>query len=133
MSVNRYLCTGRLTKDPELRRLTEHTAVCDLRVAVDGMGRGREVGFINVRVFGPPGIAAAEHLTKGFLVAIDGRLEFAEWESDSGFKRHDYTIVGSVEFLSAPRSASEASAAIPAATFSPDTDEPTPGERILLA
>jgi len=45
------------------------------------MGRGREVGFINVSVFGKAGEAAAQYLAKGWLVAVDGRLEYGEWES----------------------------------------------------
>jgi single-strand DNA-binding protein len=59
-----------------------------------------------VSVFGKAGEAAAEYLSKGWLVAVDGRLEYGEWESE-GTKRHDYTIVGNVEFLSAPRPAQE--------------------------
>ena len=105
MNTNNFLCTGRLTKDAELRQISEVLSVCQLRLAVDGMGRGREVGFINVSVFGKAGEAAAEHLGKGWLVAVDGRLEYGEWETDAGEKRHDYTVVGNVEFLAAPRSA----------------------------
>ena len=103
MNINKYICTGRLTKDPELRQVSDELTVCQLRVAVDGMGRGREVGFINVSVFGKPGVAAAQYLSKGWLVAIDGRLEYGEWETDGGEKRHDYNVVGNVEFLTAPR------------------------------
>lgn len=106
MNINKCICTGRLTKDPELRQVSEDLGVCQLRIAVDGMGRGREVGFINVSVFGKAGEAAAEYLTKGWLVAVDGRLEYGEWESE-GTKRHDYTVVGNVEFLTAPRPADE--------------------------
>jgi single-strand DNA-binding protein len=104
MNINKYICTGRLTKDPELRKVSEDLSVCQLRLAVDGMGRGREVGYINVSVFGKAGEAAAQYLAKGWLVAVDGRLEYGEWETD-GTKRHDYTIVGNVEFLTAPRPA----------------------------
>ena len=107
MSINKYICTGRLTRDPELRSLPSGTTVCELRLAVDGMGRGYEVGYLNVSVFGNGGAAAAEHLSKGWLVAVEGRLEFAEWESDGGEKRHDYTVVGNVEFLTAPRPAAD--------------------------
>ena len=71
------------------------------------MGRGREVGFINVSVFGKAGEAAAEYLAKGWLVAVDGRLELGQWETDGGEKRHDYKVVGNVEFLTAPRPAEE--------------------------
>ncbi len=113
MNINKYICTGRLTKDPELRKVSEELTVCQLRLAVDGMGRGREVGYINVSVFGSGGDAAAEYLSKGWLVAVDGRLEYGEWDSD-GTKRHDYTVVGNVEFLTAPRPAEEPAPAKPA-------------------
>jgi len=106
MNINKCICTGRLTKDPELRSISEDMKVCELRLAVDGMGRGREVGFINVSVFGKAGEAAAEYLAKGWLVAVDGRLEYGEWDSD-GTKRHDYSVVGNVEFLTAPRPVEE--------------------------
>jgi len=107
MNINKLICTGRLTKDPELKALPSGTSVCELRLAVDGMGRGREVGYINVSVFGSGGEAAAEYLSKGWLVAVDGRLEYGEWEAE-GSKRHDYTVVGNVEFLTAPRPVEEA-------------------------
>lgn len=113
MSINKYICTGRLTKDPGLRKVSEDLTVCQLRVAIDGMGRAREVGYINVSVFGKPGEAAARYLSKGWLIAVDGHLEYGEWETEGG-KRHDYTVVGDVEFLSAPRSVEQAKPAKPA-------------------
>jgi single-strand DNA-binding protein len=105
MNINKIICTGRLTKDPELRQVSEEMKVCQLRLAVDGMGRGREVGYVNVAVFGAGGEAAAKVLAKGWLVAVDGRLEYGEWETEGGEKRHDYSVVGNVEFLTAPRPA----------------------------
>ncbi len=114
MNINKYICTGRLTKDPELRAISEETKVCQLRLAVDGMSRNREVGFINVSVFGKAGEAAAQYLAKGWLVAVDGRLEYGQWETQGGEKRHDYTVVGNVEFLSAPRPVEEPASAKPA-------------------
>ena len=110
MNINKCICTGRLTKDPVLRDISEEMKVCELRLAVDGMGRGREVGFINVSVFGKAGEAAAQYLSKGWLVAVDGRLEFGQWETDAGEKRHDYTLVGNVEFLTAPKPVEEPAA-----------------------
>ena len=114
MNINKIICTGRLTKDPVLRDISEEMKVCELRLAVDGMGRGREVGFVNVSVFGKAGEAAAQYLSKGWLVAVDGRLEFGQWETDGGEKRHDYTVVGNVEFLTAPRPVEAEPAAKPA-------------------
>ena len=97
--------TGRLTRDPELRELPNGQSVCKLRLAVDDMAPGRETGYINVSSFGKPGEAAAKVLSTGWLVAVDGRLEYHEWEQD-GKTRHDYELIGSVEFLAAPRNAS---------------------------
>jgi len=114
MNVNRIICTGRLTKDPELRQVSEEMNVCQLRLAVDGMGRGREVGYVNVAVFGAGGEAAAKVLAKGWLVAVDGRLEYGEWETEGGEKRHDYSVVGNVEFLTAPKPAEEPAPVKPA-------------------
>jgi hypothetical protein len=38
---------------------------------------------------------------------VDGRLEYGEWENEGGEKRHDYSVVGNVEFLTAPKPAEE--------------------------
>jgi single-strand DNA-binding protein len=104
--MNSINLTGRLTQDPELRSLPNGKTVCGLRIAVDGMGRGGrdQVGYINVSVFGGGGEAAANTLTKGWLVAVSGRLQYGEWETDDGKRRHEYEIVGDVDFLAAPRS-----------------------------
>lgn len=107
MNINKCICTGRLTKDPELRSVSDDMKVCQLRLAVDEMGRGREVGYINVSVFGKAGEAAAEYLAKGWLVAVDGRLEYGEWEAEGGEKRHDTTssaMSSSCPSLARPRS-----------------------------
>ncbi len=101
--MNSINITGRLTQDPELRALPSGDPVCKLRLAVDGMAPGRETGYINVSCFGNSGEAAARVLAKGWCVAVSGRLEYREWETQDGSKRHDYGVVGNVEFLAAPR------------------------------
>lgn len=107
--MNTINLTGRLARDPELRELPQVGTICDLRLAVDGMGRGREAGFIDVAVFGKPGEAAARVLSQGWLVAVYGRLAFREWEASDGGKRAAYSVIGNVEFLAAPRRGEEPS------------------------
>ena len=97
MNINKITCTGRLTKDPELRSVSDEMKVCQLRLAVDEMGRGREVGYVNVAVFGKAGEAAKQYLSKGWLVAVDGRLEYREWETEGGEKR-DVVASGNIVF-----------------------------------
>ena len=107
--MNRITITGRLTRDPELRELPSGDSVCNLRLAVDGLQPSNETGYIDVVSFGKPGEAAANHLTKGWLVAVDGRLQQREYETSGGDKRTAFEVVGRVEFLTAPRSSSAAS------------------------
>jgi len=110
--VNSYQATGRLTRDPELRTLpNSDTVVCEIRLAINGMGRGGrdQAGYLNVSVYGKPGEAAAQVLSKGWLVAFDGRLEYHEWDGENG-KRNAIAAVGNVEFLAAPKGASNGDA-----------------------
>lgn len=102
--MNNYKATGRLTKDPELRALPDGTPVCKITIAVKGLARGdQEVGFIDVTSFGGGGEAAARELSKGWLVAVDGRLQYHDWETQEGAKRRDWEVIGNIEFLAAPR------------------------------
>jgi single-strand DNA-binding protein len=94
--------TGRLVRDPELRSLPSGATVCELRLAVENMGRDGAAGYIDVATWGRSGEAAARVLRKGWLVAVDGRLRYEEWETDHG-KRSAIRVVGRVEFLAAPR------------------------------
>ena len=101
--MNTIQISGRLTTDPERRTLPDGTAVCKLRLAVKGMARSRETGYLDVTSFGPGAQAAARELSKGWLVAVTGRLEYREWETSNGSKHHDYEAIGEIEFLAAPR------------------------------
>ncbi len=83
---------GRLTRDPELRSLPDGTAVCDLRVAVDGMARSNTTGYINVAVFGANAETQAQYLAKGREVAIAGDLRFHEYETADGTKRSEISL-----------------------------------------
>ena len=84
--MQRFTCTGRLTRAPELRELPGGGTVCKLRLAVDDMARGRDTGYITVSTFGKPGEAAARVESGGIMPGpplqparkIDDRLAFAE-------------------------------------------------------
>ncbi len=52
--------------------------------------------------YGPSGEAAASVLKKGWLVAVDGRIEWRSWETDD-VKRQAHSLVGNIEFLAAPK------------------------------
>lgn len=105
-NLNRVIITGNLTRDPELRTLQSGTSVCELRVAVNS-SRKDESGnwvdkpnYFNVKVWGAQGENCATYLSKGRPVAIDGRLDWREWEGQDGQKRQSVEIIADrVQFL----------------------------------
>lgn len=105
-NINRVVLTGNLTADPELRHLSSGTAVCKLRLAVNGRRKNSDgewvdrAGFYDITVWGSHGEACAKYLSKGKPVAVDGRLEWREWTTEGGGKRQAVDIVAdSVQFL----------------------------------
>lgn len=101
MDLNRYTTTGNLTADPELRTLPSGTSVCSLRIANNGLGRGDRdaVGYLNVSVYGKAGENCARYLSKGRPVAIDGRLEYHEWDQDGKTRSAIEVVANTVKFL----------------------------------
>ncbi|HEX6689121.1 MAG TPA: single-stranded DNA-binding protein [Solirubrobacterales bacterium] len=107
-NINVVVITGNLTQDPELRHTGGGTAVCELRVAVNSRRKDGTTGewvdkpnYFNVTVWGAQGENCATYLSKGRPVAIEGRLDWREWEAkDGGGKRQAVQIVAnSVQFL----------------------------------
>jgi single-strand DNA-binding protein len=105
-NINRVVLVGNLTKDPELRHTGGGTPVCSLRIAVNTR-RKDETGqwvdkpnYFDITVWGNQGERCAQYLTKGRPVAVDGRLEWREWETPEGNKRQAVDIVAdTVQFL----------------------------------
>ena len=106
-NINRVVLTGNLTSDPELRSLPSGTSVCKLRVACNTRRKDGATGewvdkpnYFDVTVWGAQGENCARYLSKGRPVAIDGRLEWREWESEGGGKRQAVDIIAdAVQFL----------------------------------
>ena len=106
-NVNVVVVTGNLTRDPELRSTPGGTSVCDLRVAVNSRRKDGQSGewvdkpnYFDVTVWGAQGENCANYLSKGRPVAVEGRLDWREWETREGQKRQAVQIIAnSVQFL----------------------------------
>ena len=107
VNINRVVLTGNLTRDPELRSTGGGTSVCSLRIAVNtrrkdpGTGEwGEKPNYFDVTVWGAQGENCAQYLSKGRPIAVDGRLEWREWQDKEGNKRQSVDIIAdSVQFL----------------------------------
>jgi len=106
-NVNVVVITGNLTRDPELRSTGGGTSICKLRVAVNSRRKDGQSGewvdkpnFFDVTVWGAQGENCANYLSKGRPVAIEGRLDWREWDDQSGNKRQSVEIIANtVQFL----------------------------------
>jgi single-strand DNA-binding protein len=106
-NINRVVLVGNLTRDPELRHTPSGTAVCKLRLAVNTRQKNNETGewgdkpnYFDITVWGNQGESCAQYLAKGRPVAVDGRLDWREWDAQDGTKRQAVEIIAdSVQFL----------------------------------
>ena len=108
-TINRVVLVGRLTRDPELRALPSGTSVCGLRVACNSSHRDADgelverPNYFDVSVYGAPGESVSRYMHRGSRVAIDGRLEWREWETAEQERRQAVSIVAdTVQFLDSP-------------------------------
>ena len=105
-NINRVVLVGNLTRDPELRHTPSGTAVCKLRIAVNTRMKGQDgqwtdkPNYFDVTVWGNQGESCSQYLAKGRPVAVDGRLDWREWEAQDGTKRQAVEIIAdTVQFL----------------------------------
>ncbi|MGB7587400.1 MAG: single-stranded DNA-binding protein [Solirubrobacterales bacterium] len=126
-NINVVVITGNLTRDPELRSTPSGTSICKLRVAVNSRRKDGSTGewidkpnYFDVTVWGAQGENCANYLSKGRPVAVEGRLDWHEWEDkESGAKRQAVEIIAnSVQFLGSRDSSGEGNG------FSPSNDVP---------
>jgi single-strand DNA-binding protein len=111
-TINRVVLVGRLTRDPDLRALPSGTSVCGLRIACNSSRRDADgdyqerPNFFDVSVYGAPAESVSRYMRKGSRVAVDGRLEWREWEAADQQKRQAVSVVAdTVQFLDTPAGA----------------------------
>ena len=102
--INRIVLTGRLTRDPELRRTLNETAVASFTLAVDDGFKDQQgnptTTFIDVTVFDKQGDNVAKYCRKGSLVGVDGRIHQRRFERKDGTKGSVIEIIATkVDFL----------------------------------
>ena len=120
-SLNKVLLIGNLTRDPDVRMMTNGRPVCNFGLALnrsykDAEGnRKDETTFVDVESFGPRAEAVGRFFTKGRAIFIDGRLKLDQWESKEGEKR---SALKQESGSTAPRSGEQ--------TAPPQANEPPP-------
>jgi single-strand DNA-binding protein len=99
-SFNRVLLVGNLTRDPNLKYLSNQTAVVDCGIATnrkwktqDGEDR-EEVMFCDFTAFGKQAETINQYCQKGKLLLIEGRLKYDTWDDkNGGGKRSKLSVI----------------------------------------
>ncbi len=102
--LNQIVLIGRLVRDPELRYTPNGVPVAQFPLAVDRTFKNaqgqRETDFFDIVVWRKQAELVANHLQKGRLVAVQGRLQTRTYETPEGQRRKVYEIVAEgVTFL----------------------------------
>lgn len=108
--LNHVVLIGRPVKDPELRYTPTGTAVTQFILAVDrpftNSEGEREADFIPVQTWRGLAETVANHLRKGKLVAVEGRIQVRNYENNEGKRVYVTEIVAdNVRFLEKKESA----------------------------
>jgi single-strand DNA-binding protein len=90
-TLNQVNLAGRLAVAPILRYTGGGTAVCSLRIAVNG--RDGVASYFDVVVWNRDAEFAAKYLAKGRLVFISGRLHSRTWAGEDGVTRYSVEVV----------------------------------------
>jgi single-strand DNA-binding protein len=108
ININRVVLTGNLTADPDLRHTPSGTRVCRLRLATNTRRKNAagewadKPNYFDITVWGSQGQNAAKYLAKGSSIAVDGRLEWREWDGEHGKRQAVDIIADTVQFLGSP-------------------------------
>lgn len=107
--MNKAFLIGRLTRDPELRYSSSNAAIVNFSIAIDrqytnSQGQ-RETDFINIVAFQKQAENIKKYVSKGSLVAVDGRIQTRNYEDKDGKRVYVTEVVADrVQFLSSNNS-----------------------------
>ena len=126
--LNRVVLIGRLATDPELKYTPSGIAVANFVLAVDRYTKDaegkKEADFIPIVVWRQSAEFAANYLTKGRMVAVDGRLQIRSWVAQDGTRRKNAEVVAeNLKSLDKPKETSPA----PAIGEEPPAEDSGPG------
>jgi single-strand DNA-binding protein len=101
--MNQVILIGRLTRDPEVRYTADQMAIASFSLAIDRptqAGKEKQTDFPRVTVFGKQAETCERYLTKGRMVAIQGRIRTGSYKNKEGATVYTTEVVADrVEFL----------------------------------
>jgi single-strand DNA-binding protein len=129
--LNKIFIMGRLTRDPELRRTQNGTAVAGFALAVDRDFKNadgtKETDFIEVVAWRSSAEFVSKYFTKGRMAIVEGRLQIRDWTDKNGNKRRNAEVVADNVYFGDSKKEGDSSGGYKAAGKAVDV-EPGEGE-----
>jgi len=105
-TLNKVFLIGNLTRDPELKYTGSGVGIARFGLAVNRIynsqdGEKKEdTCFVDITAWDKLAEVCNEHLIKGRLILVEGRLQYQSWESEDGTKRSKIEVVAqNIQFL----------------------------------
>ncbi len=97
LDINSWTGTGRAGADPDVRYFESGSVKAELRIAVDQPKRNgvkQDPFWFRLEAWGKTAEIAANHVRKGDMIGVSGRVKFEEWQDKkTGEPRKGFSIV----------------------------------------
>ena len=130
--LNCISVSGRLVREPELRRTAAGKAVTNFTLACDRDFKNqqtgeKEVDFIECVAWGGTAEMVEKYFHKGQMAVATGRLQLRDWTDKNGQKRRTAEIlVNSIYFCGSKESGTQASSGADSGYSTPAYQAPAP-------
>lgn len=93
--VNMCVLIGRVGKDPETKPYGDGKTMAKFSLATsDGFGDKEKTDWHQVVFFGKPAETIAQHVKKGSLLYVQGRISYSSRENEQGVMQYFTQIIG---------------------------------------
>ena len=101
MNINNVVITGRLTRDPQLKKLNTGIDLTNISIAVNEKYKNEvDVSYFNCSAFGKLAEVLNEYFKKGDRINIVGKLKQNRWQDKDGkMKERIEIIIQQLEFV----------------------------------
>lgn len=125
--LNKIFIMGRLTRDPELRRTQNGTAVTSFTLAVDrdfkNLDGTKDTDFIDVVAWRNTSEFVSKYFSKGRMAVVEGRLQLRDWTDKDGNKRRNAEVLADNIYFGDAKKDADSGAARPIGFTEIDEDD----------
>ena len=112
MAINNVVLTGRMARDPEIKKTQSGVSVCNFCIAVDRQyksGEEKICDFINCVAWRSTADFVSKWFHKGDGIGVTGSIQTRKWVTDGGENRYATEVLcQQVSFLDGKKNAAEA-------------------------